>query len=507
MKQSRTKNSIKNITYSVISYFVFLLLQFVLRSVFISCLSGEYLGLNGLFSNILSFLSLAELGVGSAISYALYRPIAENDIVSIQSLMKLYRKLYRRIGIVILVTGSAITPFLSYLIKDMPRNMPEIYLYYVLYVVNSGISYFYTYKRSLLICSQKEYISSVTTGIARVMLSVLQMAALVIGQSYLAYLLIAIAVTFSENVAVSLVADKMYPYLKEKNVPPVSEKDSSDIRKNIMALMCHKIGYVIVFSTDNIIISKFVGLVAVGLYSNYTMIINAVNSLFSRVVASVTASVGNLVQTEDKGHVETVFYRVLFMNCWLRGLSSIALFCLLQFFIRLWVGERFLLPQATVLIIAVNFYIGGVRSPVNIFKEVTGNFRHDQFKALAESVINIVFSIPLAIRFGIAGVLLGTIASTLLLTFWVEAYVLFKYFFEKGITEYIVKQVIYGFVVCLAGAVCFLICNCIPSENISDFILHIVVCVFVPNCIFAFLFSRTGEYKYFWNLLKRQLGR
>jgi len=470
-------------------------------------LTSTYLGLNGLFSNVLSFLSLAELGVGVAINYALYKPIAEGDTELVKSIMWLYRKLYRYIGCIVLAAGGALAPFLPYLIQDMPKDMPNIYLYYLLYVLNSGVSYFYTYKRSIIICSQKEYISTVTTTISEIILFILQIIVLAVSHSYGAYLAVAVIVTVAENLSISAIADYMYPYLKDKPVQALPKEVSADIKKNVFALMFHKIGSVIVFSTDNLIISRFVGLVAVGLYSNYTLIINALNLLLTKIFSSITASVGNLLLSNNKKHVEDVFYRVLFVNFWMRGFCAVALFCLFQPFILLWIGGDYLLSFSTVLIIVLNFYIGGMRSTVGLFRDASGIFWYDRYKPLIESALNIILSIPLAIHYGVAGVLLGTIGSTILVPFWFEAYVLFKYYFNKGIIEYLLRQLLYGVIAVLTGAGCFLLCTCADGYGLAAFAIRSIICAIVPNIIFSVIFCRTAEFKYFWNFIKNILKK
>lgn len=487
----------------MLSYFIILFLQFINRTVFIQLLTNEYLGLNGLFSNILSFLALAELGVGSAINYALYKPLNAGDFELVKSIMRLYQRLYRIIGCTILIIGGSLTPLLPYLISDMPKDMPYISLYYLLYVLNSGMSYFYVYKRSLIVCDQKGYITSIMGTFSKVILSIVQIIILAISRSYMFYLIIAVVITVGENLLISMIANKFYPYLKDKCIQSLPEAEIADIKKNVFAMLFHKIGTSIVFSTDNIIISKFVGLVAVGFYSNYTLIINAVNTIISRIFNAITASVGNLVLSDDKKHVEEVFYRVLFANFWIRSFSSISLFCLIQPFIRLWIGDSYLLSEATVLIIVSNFYIGGMRSAVGTFKDASGLFWNDRYKPLVESILNIALSIPLAIRYGVAGVLLGTIGSTLGVSFWVEGYVLFKHLFGKNMKGYLLKQLYYASITIFSGIVCCFLGSFLCGEGVAVFILRILLCLIVPNVMYILIFSHTKEYKYFWNLMKK----
>lgn len=505
MNQSRTTSSIKNIIYSALSYFIILLLQFINRSIFIQLLTNEYLGLNGLFSNILSFLSLAELGVGSAINYALYKPLSKGDFELVKSIMKLYQKLYRIIGCIILIIGGCLTPLLPYLISDMPEDMPYISVYYLLYVLNSGMSYFYIYKRSLIVCDQREYIASIIGTFSKVILSVSQIVILEITHSFMLYLVVTIVITIGENLFISAIANKLYPFLKEKYVQPLPKIEIENIKKSVAALVFHKIGGHVVFSTDNFIISKCIGLASVGLYSNYTLIINAVDAITYRIFSAITASVGNLVASGEKNHIEEVFYRVLFANFWIRSFSAISLFCLVQPFIRLWIGDSYLLSEKTMLTIVINFYFGGMRTAVGTFKDAAGLFWNDRYKPLVESMLNIAISIPLAIRYGIAGVLLGTITSTLCVAFWVEGYVVFKHIFGKSMKYYLLKQLYYAGLSILIGMFCCFLNDFISGIGLETFLLRMLVCLTVPNGIYTLIFYRTKEYKYFWNVIKRQL--
>lgn len=499
----RTRNSIKNIVFSEISYVVILLLQFMNRSVFIHFLPEEYLGMNGLFSNVLSFLSLAELGVGSAINFALYKPLKEGDVEALKSLMSLYRHLYKAVGVIVFILGSILMPFLPLLIKDLNSDIKYIYLYFMLYLFNSGISYFYTYKRSLIICDQKEYISTVATTISSIVLKVMQIAVLIVFESYAAYLSVMVAATIAENLIISAVADKMYPYLKDKNNKELDPKVLSEIKKNVFALIFHRIGEIIVYATDNIIISKFIGLVSVGLYSNYTLIIQAVKTVTNRFFNAITASLGNLVAFDDKEYVEKMLYNILFINAWIFSFCSISLLCLLQPFIKLWLGEKFLLSDSTVVIIVINFYLTGMRSTVLMFRNATGIFWYDRYKPIAEGAINLIMSVPLALRYGIAGTLSGTIISTLSVPFWVEPYILFKYYFNKKFYGFMLRQLKYLIMTIGISALTYLLCITARFSPLMTLTARIMLCVFVPNVCMSIIFRKDDSYVYFKSSIAR----
>lgn len=502
MTESRTKSSIRNVIYSTGTYGLTLALAFITRYIFIKLLSTEYLGLNGLFSNVLSFLALAELGIGSAMNYTLYKPLKENNIDVLKALMRLYSKVYKFIGVVIIVLGICVSPFLPFLIKELPQDIDYLQVYFILYVINSGASYFYTYKKAMIICDQKEYITSVCNFVFSVILSILQIIILIFTKNYGMYLFVMIVCTLLENVVMSYIANKLYPYLKEKDVVILPKEYLKNIKKNILAMFFHKIGNVVVFATDNIIISKFVGIVSVGLYSNYTMVVNQINTLLGKVFNSLIASVGNLVLSDDKKHTEEVLNKVIFANSLLYGFCAICLLELIQPFIKVWLGTDYLLSNEIILIVVLNFYISGMRKSVLTFRTAAGLFWEDRYKPVIESILNILFSIPLAINHGIIGVLLGTITSTLLVPFWYEAYVLYHYYFQKSIWGYMYKQICYFVKFIIAEVAVHCLLSSIIVNHVWGFIVRLTLCVFFSGTILIILNIKDKNLKYFFLLIK-----
>ncbi len=494
---SRIKNSAKNIFFSEMAYAVTLLLQFITRSQFIHLLPQEFLGMNGLFSNILSLLSLAELGIGSAINFALYKPLKENDIETLKSVLRLYRNLYRATGAVVLAAGGVLAPFLPYFIKEMPETIEHMYLYYFLYLANSGISYFFTYKRALIICNQKEYVTSLISVLSGILLKILQIIVLVCFQSYVLYLSVMILVSAVENMAVSVVADRMYPYLKDKHVKKIDAKVIHAMKKNGYALVFQKIGEVVVYATDHLIISKFCGFVSVGLYSNYTLVIHAIQTAAYRFFDAITASIGNLSVSYGKDHVEKTFYRVLFIDAWMFCTCCVCVVCLMQPFIRLWAGPEYVLPAPTFFVIVFAFYLEGIRATVVTFKRAVGFYWRIRYKPLAESALNLLFSIPLAIRFGIAGTVAGTIISTFFMSFLYETWMLFKYYFQKGVRRYMLQQAKYAAV---TGCAAFLARNGCRRIRVGQpwvcLCVQLCFCVLVSGLCMALAFRKEEAYVY-----------
>lgn len=498
---NRTKNSVRNIFFTIAGAMVTMLLQLINRRVFIHYLSSDYLGLNGLFSNILSMLSLSEMGVGTAMIYALYKPVADNDTEKIKSLMQLYKKFYTIIGGFILVAGTVLTPFLHIFIKEMP-DIAYIQVYYIMFVIDSGLSYFYTYKRSLIICNQQHYLSSLSMMLSNVVTRVAQLLLLIFTHNYFLFLLAQIVVSRLENVVISKIADKKYPYLKEKNIVPLDADSRKDIKKNIFAMLSHKIGTVIVYGTDNLIISKILGLTVLGIYSNYVLLTTSVNGLIGKVFDAITASVGNLVVQKDKEQTEKIFNDIFFANYWIYNFAAVCFFCLTQPFVKLWVGEEMMLSDSVVWVIVIVFYLEGMRKTALIFRDATGVFWNDRYKSLIESFINLVCSIPLTFALGVFGVKLGTLISLLATSFWVEGYVLYKHFFKKSVKGYLLKQAGYfGLTACMCVGVDFL-CRLIATGSVVSFVGQCALCVIVPNALMLALFGRTEAFAYFYNIVK-----
>ncbi len=496
---SRSKNSYRNIQFEFIGQVFTIGISFVTRTVFIQVLSAEYLGLNGLFSNILSALSFAELGIGTAITYSLYKPIAENDYDKIKAFMAIYKKAYMIIGLFILITGMALTPFLDFLIKGK-HGIEHLELFYIMYVIDSGASYFFSYKRSFLIANQKKHMESKYYYSFKFIASVFQIIFLLTTKKFIVFLFIQIVNTFITNLVLNMKINKMYPFLTDNDGNKITEDEKRVIIRNTKAGIIHKVGSIIVLGTDNILISKFSGLITVGLYSNYLLIISALDRVFSLISTSLTASVGNLGATDDKERSIFIFHCIDLLIHWMVSFSSISLFVLINPFISLWLGSKYVLSDYTVFFIIVNFYLKGRRKNNLIHRDSLGLMWYDKYKAVFESIINLAVSIILASQFGINGVLLGTIISTVSTCTWVEPYIVYKYGFHKNVFPYFVSfiygvflTVFAGFITLKATAMASAACG---VNNYFEFIIKMIVVAIVPNLIFYLCYRRNKEFKY-----------
>lgn len=499
----RVKNSIKNTIAAMSSNILTIIIGLIAQAVFIRILGTEYLGINGLFTNIISMLGIVELGIGSAIVYNLYKPIANKDYETIKSLMNFYKKAYHIIALVVFIIGISIIPFLSYFIGETIVDI-NINLVYLLFIIDIVCSYLLTYKRSLLYADQKNYIINIIHMIYLVTLNISQLLLLYITKNYYLYLGIKIILRIIENVVITIIVNKKYSYLKEKNIKKLDKKIEKDIFQKVKALFFHKIGSFIVLGTDNLIISRYLGIITVGLYSNYYMIINALNTLFSQALTALTPSVGNLlVEKKTKKNFE-VFRKVRFINFWIATFTSVALLIIMNSFITIWIGEAYLLSNLVLITLVINFFMTMMRNSYSTFKEAAGIFHEDRYVPIIESFVNIVASIILLKYFGLAGVFMGTIISGLIL--WCYSYPRFVYkkLFCRSYLSYIKETISYIILFILILIISYKISNIYTFYNIwVQLLYNIIVSLIIPNIILLIIFYKNDNLKYYYRLFKK----
>lgn len=498
---SRMQNSFRNMTIGILGQIGQMIMLFVCRTVFIYTLSSEYLGINGLFSNILSVLSLAELGFGSALIYSMYKPLAEDNRKELISLMNLYRYIYIIVAIVIFILGLCLVPFLDLFISDHP-SIDNLTLIYLLYLINSVGSYLLVYKKSIIEADQKNYISiSYQKGFS-IIQNMLQIIFLLITHNFIVYLLIQILVGVFVNIVLSKKADTMYPYLNSDKKSLPGKTVRRQIAKNTFAMSLHRIGSVAVDGSDNLIMSAFVGLESVGIYSNYVMIKINVDTFVKLIFNSFTASIGNLGVTESNKKLNETYRKMNFLGFWIYSFCATALFTLFNPFIKIWIGDNYLFSKNIVFLIVLNFYVTGMRQVTLKFRDALGLFWHDRYKPVFEAVINLVLSIILVKKFGIAGILIGTFSSTIATCFWIEPYILFKYGLNRRVREFFINYFIYTLSFILCGSITYYFCSLIPNYNLVYFVIKIFLVFFVYNLLLAVLYFRTFEFKELFRIVR-----
>lgn len=503
----RVESAIKNVKSIMLVSVINIILQFIVRMVFINILPIEYLGINGLFTNILAMLSLAELGIGSAIVYSLYKPLAIGDTETIKSIMRIFKKAYIYIGLIILIVGAFITPWLKFFING-PSNIDGLGYIYIIFLIDTGISYFYSYKRNLLIADQRQYVANYYKGVFRTLRGLGQIVLLLLTHSYWAFIIIRIVATFLENYTVALKADKIYPILKDKNIKPLAKEIKNDIVKNTKAMLFHKIGSIAVFGTVNLIISKFVGLVAVGLYSNYYLIISSIQGISGPIFNSLTASIGNLnTLASDEKKVE-IFKILYFMTAWLAFYISIGLYVMINPLIEVWLGNKYICAETMVVILVFNFYLGYMRKPALIFRNAMGLFWNNRYMPLAETLINLFFGIYLVQLYGIEGALLGMTISSILMPFWVEPYIVMKNGLKFALKKYYAYYILFaGITLIISIGMKHLYGMLFLQNSIFSLIVGVILCTILPNTIWIAIFHKTNEFQYVFKIVKSKILR
>ncbi len=492
---TRTQNIKKNLIFNIIKYVTSILLQFILRTILIYYMGAEYLGLNGLFSNIFSFLNLAELGIGTAIVFSMYKPIAENDIEKVKSLQNLYKKFYIIISLVVGVVGGILTPFIKHFMNGGVEADINVYILYVMYLVCTLVGYWSAHKRSLLFAYQRGDVENRVKTVCTFAMVGIQIAILIFTRNYYLYFSISILFSLVECVVVQVVANKLYPEINGK-AEKLDSATKKEITKNVTALSMHKIGGTVVFSTDNILISTFFGVVVLGVYSNYTLITSTISTFFNLLGNAVQASVGDMVASYDPDYVYDRFKKTNFIFSYLSSMTTICLAVLFQPFILTWTrSTEYLLDFSTVLLLCFSFYLSRMRTGVLTYKEASGLFWQDRWKAIAEAGINLVASIALAYVMGINGIVVGTIVSTLVAPFWVEPHVLYKYYFKKSVKSYFLRYALDFAIMIVCGVATYFICSLIPDGNLLLLAVKFVACFIITNVLLILAYLPTGDIK------------
>lgn len=508
----RAENSAKNAIVGIGSQGLVLILDFLVRTVFIYTLSEEFLGINGLFTSVLTILSLSELGVGSAIIYALYKPLAEKDEEKIRQLMELFRKAYRIIGCVVLLLGFILIPFLPYLVKA-ETNIVNLKFVYILFLLESVSSYwFFAYKSSLLNADQKSYVISIIRSIIQLFKAVARIVLLFLLNdfpiiSFYVYTIIGLISNILINLFTARKVDKLYPYINIKSKNQLIKAEKKQIFKNVYALSINKISYVVNNATDNLIITAYVGLGAAGQYSNYALIVSSVTTVIGILFNSMLASIGNLNVTEQKDKKEDFLDCLQFLYTWIYGAVYVCMYCLLNPFIQLIWPENYLLSQYTVFIILLNFLTSGLLGAITNYREACGIYWQNRYRPLVSAIVNLGLSILFAKEFqwGIAGILLATVISRVVVVFPYDAHIIYKTLFNKKAYKYYIKYCMSLFFIVGIGVLSKYICDLMNFSEFIQCVWILMVSLIIPNVLCIVLCHRTKEFKYWYNAIKNIL--
>lgn len=494
-KIERTKNATRNIIFGVILKAYQIVVPFLMRTAMIYLMGVQYLGLNSLFTSILQVLNLAELGVGSAMIYSMYKPIAEDDDTTICSLMKLYRTYYRIIGLVIAIIGCVLTPFIPKLISG---GVPEGLNIYILYLLNLGatvLSYWlFAYKNSILQAHQRTDIVSKVTLVTSTIQYALQLFVLWAFKNYYLYAIVMLAIQALTNISTAFVADRIYPQFKPQGKLP--KQEVAKINGRIRDLFTSKIGAIIVNSADTIVISAFLGLTALAVYQNYYFILTSITGFVTIVFSAVTAGIGNslVVETKEKNFRDLNVFT--FIICWIAGFCSCCFLNLYQPFMEIWVGKDLMLDFSIVICFVIYFYVCEVNQLLNTYKDAGGIWHEDRFRPLVTAIANLGMNLVMVQFWGLYGIILSTVLSMLLIGMpWLFHNLFTTMFEKKNMKVYLSSIAFYVFVSIISGIVSVIVCNFIDFGLWMTLFIRFIICLIIPNVIFFIAYHRTDEFK------------
>lgn len=505
MRIERTKNTIRNIAFGSLSRVINIVLPFISRTAILYTMGTQYLGLSSLFSSILSFLSLTELGIGAAMIYSMYKPIAENDDETICALLNLYKRLYRLIGAVIFLLGIALMPFLKTLVpEELPPDI-DLYVLYFIYLLNSVLSYWiFAYKNALLQAYQRSDINSKIASIITIVSYMVMLTTIFVTRNYYAYVIWLPIFTILTNVIRLIAVDRCFPELRPKGEVSVELKRS--IFKKTIALIGTKLNTVVLNAADNLVMSAFLGLTVIAVYGNYHYIMSSIIGFLGIAYSSMTAGLGNSLQTDSLETNYKNFEKFSFINSWLVGWCTVCLVCLYQPFMRLWVGEELMFPFYIVLQIGLYFYVYQIRKIPVVYKDAAGIWWEDRFRPYICMVANVVLNIALVQIIGVSGIILSTVFSLFISIPW-ENHTIFKYVFDRSSKSYYKKMCYSAVTMLMAGNATYILCMWF-GDGIVMFLIRCIICLTVPNLLFAALNFKRPEFgdtfSFICRILKRQ---
>lgn len=494
MVLNRSKNARINILTGIINKIPTLLFPLLIQMVIIKKLGAEYLGVKSLFTSILQVLNLSELGIGSAVVYCMYQPIAENDLSSICALLNYFKILYRKIGFFILLCGVVITPILPKFITGTVPQQLNIYIVFLLYLFNTCITYlFYGYKSAILNAYQRvDILNDVGTGI-HIIMSLVQLFVLFYLKNFYAFLLVAILFSILNNYIISLRVNQLYPSIKAFGIIDADERNK--LKNKVAGLSIYKICATTRNSFDSIFLSMFFGLTVTAMYNNYYYIMATLTGIMAIVQTSLMAGVGNSIVVEGKEKNYADMMRINFVYMFLSGWFSICLVCLYQPFMLLWMGEEMLLPDGVVILFGLYFYIlkmGDIRA---LYSDAAGLWWENRHRTILEAACNPILNFVLVRYWGIYGIIIATIITLFFIGFLGSAYILFKNYFQMGFKEFLFQHLFYAMISIFVGVLIYWMCSLVNGSILYLLAIRFLICGFITPMILVLIYRGTNIYK------------
>lgn len=504
-EESRTNNVIKNTSVTITCHIIFLVSTFICRTIFTKMLGAEYLGIGGLFTNILTILSFAELGLGSTLVYRLYKPLAEKDENKIAIYIKLYKKIYNIIIVIILIAGIAVVPFLKYLVSA-PNVKENIVLLYLLYLLQTITSYLFVYKKSLLTADQKDYIVTVFSEVTNVIMNIAQCIILIFYKNFVLYCVIAIVFGLINNIACSIYVDKKYKFVKTKTSNSLSKEEINGLKKDAKGLVMTKVASTAFSGTDNIFISSFIGIEYVGILSNYTMILTVVNGMMNKIFSSITASVGNLAVSKDNSEkTENVLFKMFFLNTAIYSYICIGMMLLIgEFVTGIWLSSKYYLSYSIIILVVLELFLRSIHYPLYTTRNALGMFSQYRIIFVIAAILNIILDFLLVKPFGIAGLIIATIICRGI-TYITDIYVVYKYGFKTSCLKYYKILLKWFCFLLICYTISYLIIRNITTVSLLFLVIKILIITIIYSLFFLLFFAKTEDMKYFIDLFKNKI--
>lgn len=498
MSNNRTDNVLKNSSASIIYKIVHMLVQFVMRTVFIRILGNEYTGISNLFTDIVQILSIVELGLDSSMVYALYKPLAEKNKERITALLKFYRIAFNIVGSAVIVGGICLLPFLHMFISDAPNVQENIRYIFMMYVITSGCSYFLIYKTVLLRADQKSRIIAKCSSVVEIVECISEIVLLMVWGQFYTYLILRFVSTIIRNLVLSYITNKKYSeYLKKSSVR-LELAEKRKLFRDLACITVYNMAAVIINSTDSVFISTFVGTAEVAIIGNFTLIIRSANTTIGQIANATKASVGNLAATSSAIKQEIIFKRMNFLTFWASCFSCTCLIVLLNPFVgSIWLNNSYTVKEHIIVCMVINFFIAIMAYPVESFRIANGLFIYGWYRPVVMALLNIILDYFMGSRWGIVGILLATTISRVLTQVWFDPYLIYNMVFKKTSRVYFINYVTYVVVTVLSCWISYILCNLITISNVwAGFGLKLIIACIIPNLFVWAIYHKSDEFLY-----------
>lgn len=503
-RKGRIENASMNTVWAILSQGICVILGLFSRKIFLDHLGAELLGVSSLFSDVLLLFSFADLGIGTAIMFSMYRPIAENDNRKIQSLLMFYRDIYNFVMSALIVLSILFVPFLYTLNTQI--DLGDLIVYYGIFQISNILGYLWAYRYCYVIAIQRERVLTRINLFFTITTTLVLIMCVVVSENYLIYLLTQLTCSLISKVWINSYIVKHYPITKISNASKLDKTEKKSILKKSYALLVTKVGNLLINQTDSLVVSIMINVSQWGLASNYLVIKRSIFTITDKIYSGILPSMGNLVAGDDKKKELEVFLCYDFLNAWLHTFCFVALSTLSTPFIALFFGESVVLPYTFVFFFFLAAFVDGLRSPVSVLREASGTFEVDKWYTMVAAGVNLIVSFPLAYYLGLYGVFIGTICAMAVLHVG-RSWVLFRRG-EYNITtlKYLQRIIIYVAIgillLYITNSVCSLGGGLFDNAYLS-FMVKMLVTLVLPNLIWVSLFYRNQNLRFLFNYIKQ----